>query len=115
MDVLRVDISEMDWILAMQLNDDRCTFFIQTLYTKTQNGSKCVVPKNSRREIVFNHHDRIGHFSVDITNSFMQEKYWFSNMKNYIKRYISCCLPCSYNKIPSSKQAGFLHPMKIST
>lgn len=133
-EVFRIDVNPDDWILALQLNDDHCKYLIETLrknpsdkeemrvhreyalkqerlYKKTEKGSKWVVPKFSRREIVFNHHDKAGHFSVDKTISAIQEKYWFPNMKRYVNRYIACCLPCSYNKVPSGKQVGFLHPI----
>lgn len=33
-------------------------------------------------------------------------------MKKYIRRYISCCLACLYNKTPGGKQPGFLHPIE---
>lgn len=79
------------------------------LYRRTDKGKRWVVPKKSRRETVTCHHNDIGHFGLDKTLSFIQSKYWFPNMRKYVKRFIDCCLPCLYNKTPSGKQSGLLN------
>lgn len=37
-------------------------------------------------------------------------------MRKYVKRFIDCCLPCAYNKVPSGKKSGLLNIIeKIAT
>jgi transposase InsO family protein len=77
----------------------------------TRGGLRWVVPKTARNQVVFYHHDSFGHFGAEKTLELVKQKYWFPRMKKYIKRYVSCCLACMYNKEPTGKQPGFLHPI----
>jgi hypothetical protein len=132
--VFQIGIAEGDWVLAAQVSDDLskqlCAILSkepttkeevrvhreyklkqQRLYKVTPNGLRWVVPKTARSQIVFYHHDNVGHFGTEKTLQLVGQKYWFPQMKKYIKRYISCCLPCLYNKAPTGRQPGFLHPI----
>ena len=136
-EILKTDISNDDWISAIQNMDKSCCYIFEVLkripidkdeirihqeyviknerlYRITFNGPRWVVPKTARREVVFNNHDKIGHFSVQKTLSLLQDKFWFPEMKRYVKRYISCCLPCAYNKNPTGKNIGLLYPIETS-
>lgn len=53
----------------------------------------------------------LGHPGAEKTLKLVSQKYWFSKMRKYVKRYISCCLACMYNKEPTERQPGFLHPI----
>jgi hypothetical protein len=62
-------------------------------------------------KLFFFHHDNVGHFGAEKTLELIKGKYWFPKMKKYVTRYVSCCLACMYNKEPTGKQPGFLHPI----
>lgn len=88
----------------------------QRLYKSTPNGKKWVVPRNARRQVVLHFHDGTGHLSLDKTLSAVSKLYWFPGMRRYVKKFISACLPCLYNKEPGGKRPGYLHPIeKIDT
>ncbi|KAK9679001.1 Integrase core domain [Popillia japonica] len=82
------------------------------LYRRTDNGKKWVVPIDARRQVVSHFHDDRGHLSMDKTMAAISGLYWFSGMRRYLKKYISCCLPCLYNKEPGGKEPGYLHPIE---
>jgi hypothetical protein len=132
--VHHMSINEDDWVLAAQLTDELCKHIhavlsrqpednedkrIHSEYVLKQNrifkvtptGERWVVPKTARSQIVFFHHDNVGHFGAEKTLELIKGKYWFPKMKKYVKRYVSCCLACMYNKEPTGKQPGFLHPI----
>lgn len=129
-----VNINEKDWILNAQMADERCRFIIETLRRPKQDkedeeiknnyclknnrlykilpaGLKWLVPKSARRQILLHFHDGNGHLSQDKTLSAMSNLYWFPGMRRYAKKFISCCLPCLYNKQPGGKQPRPLHPI----
>lgn len=133
-----VNINEKDWVLNAQLSDSRCKYIVgvlirspedkeeheihkdycidnNRLYKITPTGKKWLVPKMARRQLLLHFHDGIGHLSTDKTLSAISKLYWFPGMRRYVKKFISCCLPCLYNKQPGGKQPGYLHPIeKIS-
>ncbi|KAJ3650016.1 hypothetical protein Zmor_021729 [Zophobas morio] len=132
--VLNVDITSDDWILAIQLQDSRCKYINEVLrrrpvdkeeeqihdeyqlqdnriYKKTNEGLRWLVPKHSRRQIVSQNHDEKGHFGDNKTFEAVSSLYWFPSMRRYIKRYIRGCLNCTYNKVPHGQQPGFLNPI----
>nr|CAI5836698.1 unnamed protein product [Callosobruchus analis] len=134
-DLLSINISEADWVLSAQLTDDRCKFLYQVLsdrptdmesrniheeYTLkdnrifkiTRNGPRWVVPRNARRAVTAYYHDSAGHFALEKTLSAISQNYWFPQMRKYIDRHIRCCLACAYNKEPSGKRPGLLHPIE---
>ncbi|KAK9693067.1 Integrase zinc binding domain [Popillia japonica] len=49
---------------------------------------------------------------MDKTMAAISGLYWFPGMRRYLKKYISCCLPCLYNKEPGGKKPGYLHPIE---
>lgn len=81
------------------------------LYKKTTDGLKWYVPKAARRTVTMYHHDNAGHFAVERTLTNIGNNYWFPRMRKYVSRYISACLACAYNKAPSGRKEGFLHPI----
>lgn len=137
--VLGVNVTEDDWVLSAQLQDEFCKNIIQTLsqppadnkskeahrdyclrdnrlYRNTDNGRKWVIPKSARRRILMYYHDGAGHFAIDKTLEAVSARYWFPAMRSYVKNYIRSCLGCMYNKIPSGKRPGRLNPIeKIET
>jgi hypothetical protein len=131
--VFHLNRNEDDWILAAQLKDETCkqlhtilsrtpngneekkihdkyTLKMNRVYKVTLGGSRWVVPKTARSQIVFYHHDNVGHFGAEKTLDLVKQKYWLPQMNKYIKRCVSCCLACMYNKEPTGKQTGFPTP-----
>lgn len=129
LDVWTVDLTNEDWILTVQQNDERCKYFHDVLtrtpkgaeersihdefelqdnrvYQKTTDGVRCV-----RRQLVMIHHDDKAHLALDKTLRSIGRNYWFAGMRRYIKKYISACLRCLYNKQPAGKRPGELHPI----
>jgi transposase InsO family protein len=132
--VLHLGLNEDDWILAAQLRDETCERLHKILtqqpvdnegkrihekyvlqqnrvYKATPSGRRWVVPKAARAQVVFYHHDNLGHLGAEKTCEMIKSKYWFPRMGKYVRRYVSCCLACMYNKEPTGKRPGFLHPI----
>lgn len=138
-DILNINLNEDDWVLTAQLQDTRIAYLHEVLsqepktreekdihekfqlknnrvFRKTDEGLRWVVPKTARRLLTMINHDQKGHFSHEKTLSLMQKTYWFPAMRQYVKRYISTCLGCLYNKEPAGRRPGYLHPIeKIGT
>lgn len=133
--IMRIETA--DWILAGQLTDQKIQEIYQVLsktpttayerrihkdyvlrngriYRQTEKGLQWVVPRGMRHQVVRAAHDELGHFAVDKTLARLHEQYWFPKMRNYVDRYISCCIPCLYNKRVGGRKEGFLHPIPIS-
>lgn len=129
-----LNIEEADWILSAQLTDEKIKLIQQVLskppetdydkdiyknyalrngrvYRITALGIQWVVPKGFRNQVVRWAHDESGHFACDKTLKKLTEKYWFPRMREYVEKYIASCIPCLYNKIPSGRREGFLHPI----
>ena len=43
----------------------------------------------------------------------IKRNYWWSGIKNDIKKYIQECFKCQQNKVQHMKKAGELHSLKI--
>jgi hypothetical protein len=53
----------------------------------------------------------MGHFALDKTLEIISKSYWFPGMRRYVTKYIANCLNCLYNKKPTGKKPGLLHPI----
>ncbi len=60
-------------------------------------------------------HDDFEHFGAEKTLQRLCSTYWFPNIRQYVDRYISCCLCCLFNKRPIGRKEGFLHPIPKDT
>jgi ribosomal protein L21E len=131
-----INITESEWLLATQLQDETvCTirdillakcnksaykhiFALYTLkdglvYRKCENGLiKWLVPKVNRWQICRLCHDEMGHFGVDKTLAKIQENYYFPRMRRFVTKYVKACLHCLYYKNPSGRKPGQLHPIE---
>jgi hypothetical protein len=106
--VFHLNLNDDDWILAAQLKDETCkqlhtilsrtpngdeekrihdnyTLKMNRVYKVTPGGVRWVVPKTARSQIVFYHHDNVGHFGAEKTLDLVKQKYWFPQMNKYIK------------------------------
>nr|CAI5826438.1 unnamed protein product [Callosobruchus analis] len=127
-------IKQADWVLSGQLTDENIKRIHEILsrappteeekqvyknyalrdgrvYRITVRGIQWVVPRGMRHQVVKAAHDDFGHFAVDKTLYRLTEHYWFPRMRKYFEKYISCCIPCLYNKKPAGKREGYLHPI----
>ncbi|KAJ8920492.1 hypothetical protein NQ315_005361 [Exocentrus adspersus] len=81
------------------------------LYRKTSLGERLVVPKSARWQIMLKYHDQIGHPGLSKCETLIKSKFWFAKMTQFIKKYVSACLDCAYNKGNFGKTEGQLHPI----
>ena len=134
-ETLQIDVTDADWILAAQLQDDdirRIRKILMTeaksagtkhyfelyeikqnkLFRKLDNGKKrWVVPKAARMQICRLCHDDAGHFGFNKTLKRIQEHYWFPKMTRFVKKYVAACLKCAYYK-HNVRKSGQLHPIE---
>ncbi|KAL0841643.1 hypothetical protein ABMA28_015295 [Loxostege sticticalis] len=81
------------------------------IYRNVNGELKWVVPNNARWRICQLSHDEAGHFSVDKTLSKIKQDYWFPKMNRFVRKYVTACMNCQYNKASTSKSSGYLHPI----
>lgn len=134
-EVYQIDVTQADWILAAQLQDEQLCRIRDILrenknnefkqyyenyklkdgkvYRKLQNGKLAwVVPKGCRWQICKLYHDEMGHFALEKTIKKIQENYWFASMRHFVSKYVRSCLQCLYYKHSSGKKQGMLHPIE---
>lgn len=133
-----INLTECDWVKAVQDQDEKIKSILDTLQSKRspenknyfdnfqlkngilyrkcgENGSKWVVPKQSRWLICKLNHDDCGHLGLEKTMSRINENYWFPQMKKFVKKYINSCLNCIYMKASKGRKQGYLHPIPKSS
>lgn len=81
------------------------------LYRRVGNNLRWVVPNGARWRICQLCHDESGHFAFDKTFDKVKSEYWFPKMRRFIRKYVSACLNCAYNKKPPGRETGYLHPI----
>lgn len=69
-----------------------------------------VVPKNCRRDVIQQNHDRTtcGHCGVFKTFHRVCEKYYWPKMRYDIARYVKFCIVCQQNKSEQAKPKGLM-------
>lgn len=108
LDVLSRPPSDKD---EKEMHNDYC-ITNNRLYRITPDGKKWVVPKQTRRQVVLHIIMMVLDMSVEKTISAISQLYWFAGMRRYVKKYISSCLECLYNKEPGGRKPGFLYPIE---
>lgn len=135
-EVCTVDLTEADWVLAAQTQDDKIRLINSILdakrhnrytkdyfrsyllkqgivYKKLANDKEVwMVPKACRWQICRLCHDDSGHFGLEKTMKRISENYLFPKMRNFVKKYVRACLSCNYYKHPSGKREGELYPIE---
>lgn len=61
------------------------------------------------RNVIQTHHENLCHLGVEKCFNFLKKTYWFPQMKNKIKRYISSCLKCLHFASHCGKKEAVLH------
>ena len=68
-----------------------------------------------REEILKEHHNLadIRHPGQHRMLELLKRMYWWSGLKEDIKKYVQGCLKCQRNKVQHQRKAGELHPLEI--
>lgn len=127
-----MQITTKDWLHTVQMTDSRLKqikIILKTstedlkditnnyvlrddkLYRRVGKSLKWVVPHGARWRVCQMNHDEAGHFSVDKTLEKISADYWFPKMNRFIKKYVTSCINCAYNKESAGKKTGYLHPI----
>lgn len=129
-EVLRVDITEGDWILAAQLQDEQLSHIRTILLEENKKHetkhyfneyvlkdgkvyrrlddktTAWAVPRDARMQICRLCHDDAGHLGVEKTLERIKRNYWFANMRRFVTKYVNACLNCAYYKYTAGKKQG---------
>lgn len=79
------------------------------VYRKDKDKLLFFVPSSMISNVLRTCHDDIGHVGIDKVIHYLTRVYWFPNMRNTVKEYISNCLKCLEFSPMSGKREGFLH------
>jgi hypothetical protein len=136
-EVNSVDLTESDWLVAAQLQNEQLLRIRQILQAKIVNsetrryfdnyevrnnkvyrvlgdGTKLwVVPKEARWQILRLCHDQAGHFGIEHTIRRIQLNYWFPKIRRFVTKYVKACLNCLYYKHSAGKKQRKLHPIEL--
>lgn len=99
----------------LECKDIRQNYVIKNhaVYRKVDDRLCLVVPRSARWQICRGNHDDIGHLGFAKTLERIQQDYWFPKLRKFVKKYVSACLECAYNKDASSRQkSGHLYPIE---
>lgn len=127
-----LNITVHDWLHTVQMTDPRIKHIktiLETseddikdisnnyvlrdgkIYRRVGSKLKWVVPNSARWRICQLNHDEAGHFSTEKTAEKIRADYWFPKMNRFIKKYVTACINCAYNKEMFGKKSGYLHPI----
>ncbi|CAK9814127.1 Pro-Pol polyprotein [Anthophora plagiata] len=136
LEVFYVDITEAEWIVAAQMQDEQLSrirtilanndkspevkhYFKEYVLKKdkvyrrmSDNKIAWVVPRNARLQICRLCHDDAGHLSAEKTLQRIQRNYWFAGMRRFVDKYVRACLSCAYYKHTSGKKQCKLNTIK---
>ena len=79
-------------------------------------GSQLLIPRvgNIWEQLYCLVHDTLGHFGSDKSYVTLKDDYYWPNMQhNLEKAYILSCADCQWNKFPTTKPPGPLHPLPV--
>lgn len=133
--LMRVHISQEDWVVSMQQQEEKLRAIMDVLrgtaqldderqlrtdyelkdnrlFRKCNGQLRWVVPGAVRWRVVKSAHDDRGHFGVQKTLEHLEKEFWFPRMRMYVKNYIEACIECAYNKRPGGATEGQLHVTK---
>jgi len=79
------------------------------IFKKYNNTLLFYVPQRMEFQVLHKYHDGMGHFGIEKTFDNVIKSYWFPDMKQKIKEYISNCLKCISFAPSVGKQEGYLH------
>jgi hypothetical protein len=79
-------------------------------------GSRLLVPRTGdvREQLFRLAHDTLGHFGTNKTYGTLRGSYYWPNMRKDLEEaYIPVCQDCQWNKSPTNKPRGPLHPLPV--
>nr|XP_012138507.1 PREDICTED: uncharacterized protein K02A2.6-like [Megachile rotundata] len=128
LEVFHIDITEAEWIVAAQLQDEQL-LRIRTILERKDKSAETkhyfkeyvlkanklyhrlsddkmvwVVPKAARLQIFRLCHDDAGHLGTEKTLQRIQQNYWFAGMRWFVDKYVKACLSCAYYKHTAGKK-----------
>lgn len=129
--VLRLQIDQDDWLLTMQLQDEKLKKIHDVLqqkpidndgkqihhdyilennriYRKIEGEKRWVVPQGTVWKVIRGSHDDMGHFGFDKTIRHLKKHFWFPSMTKSVQKYLAACVECAY-KASRGKPEGKLH------
>jgi len=70
---------------------------------------------NLRKQIIVSHHCDIssGHFGVNKTLDLISRQFWWPNMIDDVKAFVSTCVSCQKDKAPNHLPYGLLNPLEL--
>ncbi|CCE34914.1 uncharacterized protein CPUR_08853 [Claviceps purpurea 20.1] len=73
------------------------------------------VPTSLQAEVLASEHDTrvAGHMGIDKTTELISRNFWWPDLQNSVRRYVSTCLECQRNKTPKHLLHGLLQPMEL--
>lgn len=80
------------------------------VYRKVKNKKLLFyVPKCMELNVIRTCHDDLGHLGIDKVVDNVMRVYWFPNLREKVREYISNCLECIEFSPASGKMEGYLH------
>ncbi len=76
---------------------------------------RIVVPAEMQDDIISRHHSHVtaGHFSWKRTLDFVARQFWWPQMRESVKSFVSTCDSCQRTKATNHKPYGLLNPLEI--
>jgi len=101
-------LSELKRILQSS-NDSQFEMRNGILFKKPNDTLLFYVPQQMEFQVLHKYHDEMGHFGVEKTFDNIIKSYWFPDMRQKVKEYISNCLKCILFAPSVGKHEGHLH------
>ncbi|KAL0280486.1 UNVERIFIED_CONTAM: hypothetical protein PYX00_001760 [Menopon gallinae] len=127
--IMDISINDSDWLLAMQMQDEKLKTIHEALKTRKTLGKedfvlkhgrvyrkegetlKWVVPRTLAWRVIRASHDDMGHFGIEKTLTHLKRQFWFPKMRKKVTNYIKGCVKCAYHKEMKGKPEGELYPI----
>lgn len=113
------DIARITKILKPETDEEakdiRKNYVIKNhrVYRKVGENHCMVVPRDARWQICRSNHDDVGHLGITKTTERIQKLFWFPKLRRFVKKYVSACIQCAYNKDSTSRhKTGRLYPIE---
>lgn len=106
---------------SLQKQSSRYTLDLNDIlwYRKSRGKSKrtlLYVPESLRRSYIGKHHDELGHSSTYYTIQRLEQKYFWTNLRQDVKAHVKSCLVCAKSSRQCGKRQGkmqFIDPGKL--
>ncbi|CAF0843498.1 unnamed protein product [Adineta ricciae] len=119
-DAQKQDSFYQEQIMKLQQKSSNCSFELKNdiLYKIVSNdkiNKKLIyVPSTLISQVVEAYHASLwaGHFGFRRTHNNLKDRYWWPNMKDTIRNYLSTCLKCQKFNFARHKAFGHLNPIE---